>query len=319
MSSRWTPQGFSLKNLLEKQRPEPEPLNGKKLQPMMRALRTVHSALDELNLDRQRQAQDLLGRLAAPMLGLEWEPFDIDGLPSAWVRPERGHSRKYAILYCHGGGFMSGSLNYARIMASKLASATGYDTMVFEYRLAPEFPFPSPLEDALRAWDYLMRLGYGARDVVVAGESAGGNLVLSLTLKLKEQKRKLPRALVCMSPWTDLTGEDPSRAERADTDPMLTQEYLESAVRAYSRGHDLKDPLLSPLFGDLSGFPPVYLQAGENEILYGDCLRLYQKLLEAQSPCRLDVWEGMWHLFQLFPIRKAGEAVSAVSRFLLDL
>lgn len=317
--SRWFTDGFNLKALQEKQQSGKEQIKEKKIQPIMLALRNIHSVIDDLGLDKQRQAQGLLGKLISPMIGMHYEPFDIDGMPAAWIRPERGHSRKHAVLYCHGGGFLSGGLSYARIIASKLASATGYDVLIFEYRLAPEFSFPSQLEDTLRAWDYLMHLGYGARRVVVAGESAGGNLALVLSHKLKLQNRLLPRALICMSPWTDLAGSGESRTTQAELDPILTNEYLDSVVRVYARGHDLNDPLISPLYGDFTGFPPVFLQVGENEILYSDSVMLHEKLIQAQIPCRLEVWDDMWHVFQMFPIKKAGEAITSIGRFLLDL
>ena len=138
----------------------------KRIHAMMGALKAIHSAaspdsMEPADLERQRKGQELLGRLAAPMLGMSWEPFQIDGMPAAWVRPERGHDKRHVILYCHGGGYTSGNLGYARILGAKLANATGYEVLVFEYRLAPEHPFPAPLEDAQRAWDYLMHWAAG--------------------------------------------------------------------------------------------------------------------------------------------------------------
>ena len=193
----------------------------KRTSAIMGALKAIHSAaspdsMEPEDLERQRKGQELLGHLAAPMLGMSWEPFQIDGMPAAWVRPERGHDKRHVILYCHGGGYTSGNLGYARILAAKLAGATGYEVLAFEYRLAPEHPFPAPLEDAQRAWDYLMHLGYGARDVVVAGDSAGGNLALVLTMQLREAGRLLPGRLVLFSPWTDMTasGKSPGRPFR---------------------------------------------------------------------------------------------------------
>ena len=167
----------------------------KRTSAVMGALKAIHSAtspdsMDPADLNRQRR-----GRLVAPMLGMSWEPFDLQGMPAAWVRPERGHDRRHVILYCHGGGYTSGNLGYARILAAKLAGVTGYEVLAFEYRLAPEHTYPAPLEDAMKAWDYLMHLGYGARDVVVAGDSAGGNLALVLTMRLREENRRLSRRL----------------------------------------------------------------------------------------------------------------------------
>lgn len=296
----------------------------KRTSAVMGALKAIHSAtspdsMDPEDLDRQRKGQELLGRLVAPMLGMSWEPFDLQGMPAAWVRPERGHDRRHVILYCHGGGYTSGNLGYARILAAKLAGVTGYEVLAFEYRLAPEHTYPAPLEDAMKAWDYLMHLGYGARDVVVAGDSAGGNLALVLTMLLREAGRLLPRRLVLLSPWTDMTASGKSYQERRDDDPMLTMDYIQAVRGVYAPGQDLSSPKLSPLFGDLRRFPPVLIQAGTNEILLSDSVRLRDRLVQAGTPCRLEVWPDMWHVFQMFPIKKAAQAMEHIGRFLLEL
>ena len=170
----------------------------RRLAPMMRALKAIHSvgAPDSMNpedLAKQRAGQELLGRLAAPMIVMKkWEPFSLKGMAAAWVKPDWPHDRRRVILYCHGGGYTSGNLGYSRPLASKLTNATGWETLCFEYRLAPEHPFPAAVDDARKAWDYLMYLGYGARDVVVAGDSAGGNLALVLCHQLKEAGKAAP-------------------------------------------------------------------------------------------------------------------------------
>ena len=296
----------------------------KRTSAVMGALKAIHSAtspdsMDPEDLDRQRKGQELLGRLVAPMLGMSWEPFDLQGMPAAWVRPERGHDRRHVILYCHGGGYTSGNLGYARILAAKLAGVTGYEVLAFEYRLAPEHTYPAPLEDAMKAWDHLMHLGYGARDVVVAGDSAGGNLALVLTMLLREAGRLLPRRLVLLSPWTDMTASGKSYQEHRDDDPMLTMDYIRAVRGVYAPGQDLSSPRLSPLFGDLRRFPPVLIQAGTNEILLSDSVRLRDRLVQAGTPCRLEVWPDMWHVFQMFPIKKAAQAMEHIGRFLLEL
>lgn len=296
----------------------------RRLAPFMRALKSIHSAAapDTMvleDLTRQRRGQELLGRLIAPMAGMSWEPFSLDGLEAAWVRPHRGHERRRCILYCHGGGYTSGTLGYSRILASKLAHTTGYEVLSFAYRLAPEHPFPAAPDDAMKAWDYLMYQGYGARDVVLAGDSAGGNLALVLTHRLKAAGRRLPGALILLSPWTDLTASGRSYQERADLDPILSLNYIYAAREVYARGQDLSSPLLSPLFGDLAGFPPTFIQAGTNELLLSDSVRLRDRMIKAAVPCRLEVWTDMWHVFQMFPIKKAAAAMESVGRFLLEL
>lgn len=294
-----------------------------RLDPLMRALKALHSAgapetMTEEELEHQRRSQEVLGRLTAPMAGMDYEEFSLGGMNAAWMRLKAPHGSRHAILYCHGGGYTSGNLGYARVLASKLAHVTGYDVLSFEYRLAPEHPYPAAVEDALRAWDHLMLLGYGARDVVLAGDSAGGNLALVLCHRLKAAGRRLPGALVLMSPWTDMTMSGASYAERAESDPMLTPEYIEAVRTAYAGGRDYASPDLSPLFSDLTGFPPTLIQAGDHEILYSDAEMLCHALERAGVPCRFEVSEGMWHVFQMFPLRKAAAAMESVARFLLE-
>ncbi len=295
----------------------------RRLSPMLRALKAIHSAaspesMDPEDLERQRAGQELLGRLAAPMPGMEWAPFQLGGMSAAWVRSERPHDRRRAILYCHGGGYTSGNLGYSRPLASKLAQTAGWDVLCFEYRLAPEHPFPAAVDDAMSAWDYLMYLGYGARDVVVAGDSAGGNLALVLCHQLKAAGRRLPARLVLLSPWTDMTASGKSYTERADLDPTLTLDYIKAVRGVYAGDQDLTSPLLSPLFGDFTGFPPTLIQVGTNEILLSDSIRLRDRMRTARVSCQLEVWNDMWHVFQMYPFPKAALAMDHIGRFLLE-
>ena len=295
-----------------------------RMDPLMRALKALHSAgspdaMTPEELEHQRRNQELLGRLTAPMAGMDYEEFSIGTMPAAWTRLKAPHGNRRVILYCHGGGYTSGNLGYSRVLSSKLAHVTGYDVLSFEYRLAPEHPYPAAVEDALRAWDYLMYLGYGAENVTAAGDSAGGNLALVLCTRLKAAGRRLPRALLLMSPWTDMTMSGASYRERAESDPMLTAEYIEAVRSAYAGGQDYRSPELSPLLGDLRGFPPALIRVGDHEILYSDSAALQEALHRAQVPCRLEVSEGMWHVFQMFPVKKAAAAMESAARFLLEL
>jgi acetyl esterase/lipase len=293
----------------------------KRLALMMRALKAIHTAgsaesMAPEDLERQRAAQELLGRLVTPMIGMQWEPFDLEGMKAAWVRLEWGHDRHKAILYCHGGGYTSGNLGYSRPLASKLSQATGWETLCFEYRLAPEHPYPAAVEDALKAWDYLMYQGYGARDVTVAGDSAGGNLALVLLQRLKAMGRQLPGHLVLLSPWTDMTASGASYTQRAQLDPSITKEYIYAVRKAYAGKEPLDSPMLSPLFGDFTGFPPTLVQVGSCELLYSDAEQLQKRMAQAGVFCRLEEWEEMWHVFQMYPIKRAGEAMDHIRAFL---
>ena len=296
------------------------------LTPMMKAIKAVHSATSSAStspddLERQRAGQELFGRLVTPAAGLRFDSLTIRHgtvpVPAEWVSQEDGHDRRHVVLYCHGGGYTCGQLGYARVLASKLALASGCDVLSFEYRLAPEHPYPAAQQDALSVWDYIAYMGYGARDVLLAGDSAGGNLALELALKLKEQGRRQPRALILMSPWTNMTASGPSYTERADIDPMLTMEYIESVRAAYcGERTDFDNPCFSPLLADLRGLPPTLIQVGTNEILYSDSELLYEAMQRQGVFSTLEVYDECWHVFQQMPTRHAAQAMDSVGRFI---
>lgn len=295
-----------------------------KLAPFMRLLKAVHSmgepeSFTPEDLEKQRRSQDALGNMAASMSGLVWEPFTLAGMDAAWMRLSREHRRRRVILYCHGGGYTSGGLGFSKVLASKLTRATGMDTLAFDYRLAPEYPYPAAVEDALTAWGHLESLGIAPGDIVLAGDSAGGNLALVLCLKLREAGRGLPGALLLMSPWTDMTASGESLRGRAGIDPVLTPEYMYAVREAYAGGLDPSDCLLSPLFADFAGFPPALIQVGTHEILYSDAERLAERMLAAGADCRLEVWENMWHDFQMYPSKTASNAIQNMAHFLLEV
>ncbi len=295
-----------------------------KLAPFMRLLKAVHSmgepeSFTPEDLEKQRRSQDALGNMAASMSGLVWESFTLAGMDAAWMRLSREHRRRRVILYCHGGGYTSGGLGFSKVLASKLTRATGMDTLAFDYRLAPEHPYPAAVEDALTAWGHLESLGIAPGDIVLAGDSAGGNLALVLCLKLREAGRGLPGALLLMSPWTDMTASGESLRGRAGIDPVLTPEYMYAVREAYAGGLDPSDCLLSPLFADFAGFPPALIQVGTHEILYSDAERLAERMLAAGADCRLEVWENMWHDFQMYPSKTASNAIQNMAHFLLEV
>jgi len=300
---------------------------GKANQNLMNVIRKVHNLVEAEDIDKHRQSQNSLGAMLGNRKDTLVREVAIDGMYGEWVSVDRAHMKKYVILYCHGGGYMTGSSLYARTLTTKLAASTSMDVLCFDYRLAPENPYPAAVEDAMRVWNYLMLLGYGARDVIVAGDSAGGNLALSLTLKLKEEERLLPRGLVLMSPWTDLTSSGRSHETRAALDPVLNKEYLEKAIRAYvgetaqedGWEEQLKNPMISPLFGNFTGFPPTYIQVGNNEVLLNDATQLHKNMIKANVSVKLDVFDGMWHVFQMSPFKTAYEAMDKNAEFIYDI
>ena len=291
----------------------------KRNQNLMHLIKRVHGIVENPDIEKHRQSQDTLGSILGNTRDIHYRELNIEGLYAEWVSVNRVHMKKYVILHCHGGGYSTGSSLYARTLTSKLAESTSMDVLCFDYRLAPEHPYPAATEDAMKVWDYLMLLGYGARDIILTGDSAGGNLALSLVLKLNEQGRLLPRGIVLMSPWTDLTSSGKSFEAKAEVDPVLDRDYIDRMVAAYAPDMDLKQPLISPLFGDFEGFPPVYIQAGENEILLSDSLRLHQALVDANVSVKMDTYKGMWHVFQMSPVKAAREAMDKNAEFIYDI
>lgn len=300
---------------LHVKKPSPEAVN----QSAMSLIRKVHGMIDNPDIEKHRHSQDQVGALFGNAKDIQIREFQIKDREAEWVSVTRVHMKKYVILYCHGGGYSTGSRLYARTLTTKLAETTSMDVLAFDYRLAPEHPYPAACEDAMKAWDYLMLLGYGARDVIVAGDSAGGNLALSLVLKLKEEQRLLPRGLVLLSPWTDLTASGKTHTTRAPVDPVLDADYLRKMTENYAAGRELTDPLISPLFGDFEGFPPTYIQVGDNEMLLSDSTMLHKKLVAANVSAKIDVFKGMWHVFQMSPFKTAGEAMEKNAEFIYDI
>lgn len=294
--------------------------NEKRNQNLMQVIRRMHGLVENPDLEKHRQSQDHIGALLGNTKEVSYTEVSIAGMHGEWVRVSRAHIKKYVILYCHGGGYSTGSCLYGRSLTSKLAAGTSMDVLGFDYRLAPEYPYPAAIEDAVKAWDYLMLQGYGAGDVILAGDSAGGNLALALTLKLKEEGRMLPKGLALMSPWTDLTASGKSYQSKAELDPVLSAEYIGRMTKAYvPEGERMEDPMISPLYGDFTGFPPVYIQVGENEILLSDATELHKRLVKAGVPAQLDRFKGMWHVFQMSPLRTASEAMERNAEFICSL
>lgn len=288
----------------------------KKNQKLIHLIKYLHNLVENDDLEKQRQSQEQLGARFGTVKDTLYHPVDIDGMDGEWVSMERAHLKKYVILHCHGGGYATGSSTYARNLTSKLADVANMDVLCFDYRLAPENPYPAALEDALKAWNYLLRQGYDAENIILTGDSAGGNLALALTMILVAENCSLPAGLVLFSPWTDMTASGESYQTKAEDDPILDLEYMDIIVKAYAGDFDLKNPLLSPIFGRFEGFPPTYIQVGDNEILLSDSLELVRVMEEAGVSVRLDVFEGMWHVFQMTPLKTAKDAMNKAAEFI---
>jgi acetyl esterase/lipase len=251
--------------------------------------------------------------------GVAYEAAAVGGAPGWWCRPADAVAGA-AILYFHGGAYVVGSAQAYRHFASQIAARAEAPTFVTDYGLAPERPFPAAVEDAEAAYRGLADLGF--RRIAVVGDSAGGGLALIATARMTQAARDgatpSPVAVCVMSPWTDLTLSGDSFASRAEHDPLLSRGALENARRLYLGQADAKNPLVSPLYGDLAGMPPVLLHVGEDEVLLDDARRYADVLTDAGSSAALHVWQGMTHVFpaNLSLLLAAREALDIAGEFL---
>lgn len=239
-----------------------------------------------------------------------------------WVIAPNSEPNK-RLLYIHGGSWMAGSPASHRSITSRLAELTGCVVLSIAYRLAPEFPFPNGLNDCVASFKWLCENhphGQSTADkVYVSGDSAGGNLSLSLILKLQQEQARVPDATAAFSPATDLTFSSDTIEKNNAIDPIINAELLPLVVQNYLQGGDPKDPLVSPARGDLSNLPPILIQTGEREVLLGDSF-IFADAAKAQgSEVELDLWPDMPHVFQGFGpfLEEAEDALNRVARFML--
>jgi epsilon-lactone hydrolase len=265
-------------------------------------LQRVVSSLDtRLTIQEQRTRFDELALWGIRLpRGVKATIVQANGVPAEWVEPVAVNPNT-AILYLHGGGYCLCSIDTHRGLAGRLALACRSRVLIIAYRLAPENPYPAALEDAFIAYHWMLRQGYSPRRVAFGGDSAGGGLTLATSLKLREGGEPLPAALFMLSPWTDLTFSGDSIQTRKNVDPIFgpTGDTLQFAP-AYLGTSDPNNPYISPLFADLGGLPPTLIQVGNDEILLDDSTRLEKRLNDAGVDARLEVWDGMWHVFQSF-------------------
>ncbi|MGH9171167.1 MAG: alpha/beta hydrolase [Acidimicrobiales bacterium] len=247
-----------------------------------------------------------------------FETADVGDVPAEWIRPA-GCDPSRVVLYLHGGGYVQGSIASHRKLAAHISAACRSTGLIIDYRLAPEHPFPAGLDDAMTAYHWLLERGIKSKDIVVAGDSAGGGLALALALNLRDQGMELPGALVCLSPWTDLASTGDSIETNRSLDVFIEPGESE-AVAWYlgDGGADVKDPLVSPLYADYSGMPRLLIQVGSHEVLLDDSTRVAEKAKAAGVDVTIEVWPEMQHVFQMVvgTIPEAGEAVAQIGTWL---
>jgi acetyl esterase/lipase len=240
--------------------------------------------------------------------------FTIGGMPAERLTPANPMPH---ILYLHGGGFTTGSPRSHRSLVARLCLACQASATVLDYRLAPEHPFPTPLEDCVSAYLALLEAGIMPQNIIIMGDSAGGNLVLTTLLKLRENGVPLPAAGVCLSPVTDLAMTGESFHTKASVEIMFKPSMARLMYPLYYGTLNPQYPLISPLYADLKGLPPLFIQVGTDEILLDDAVRFAERAKAAGVDVTLEVWQGMWHVWQICApfMPEAQQAIDTLSAF----
>jgi acetyl esterase/lipase len=249
--------------------------------------------------------------------GTSVTPVTAGGVSAEWVLAD-GADADRVILYLHGGGYCMGSLNSHRTLVAALSAAAKARVLNLDYRLAPEHPFPAAVDDAVAGFRWLLGEGVPPGRTAIAGDSAGGGLTLATLLALRDDGGPVPAAAIGISPWADLEGTGESVRTRAAVDIMIRPDALKEGADWYANGADLREPRLSPVYGDYSGLPPLLIHVGDAEVLLDDSVRVAERARAAGVDVTLEVWDEMPHVFHAFTglLPEADEAIAEIGEFL---
>jgi epsilon-lactone hydrolase len=245
-------------------------------------------------------------------------PVDADGVPGMLATVAQSRAER-CVLYFHGGGYSIGTAALYRDFLWRIAAAARAQVLYFDYRLAPEHPFPAALDDAVAAYRWLVGR-FDRRHVAFAGDSAGGGLLFAALLRLRDEGVELPSAAAALSPWTDLALTGASMQSNAEADPMLDPDNLPELVRNYCAGADPRNPYISPVYGDPAGLPPALIQAGSDEILRDDAVRMADRMRAAGCEAEVEIWQQMPHVWHLYArlVPEGRRAIARIGQFLQE-
>ena len=243
----------------------------------------------------------------------------VNGVPAEWIyAPESEDSR--VVLYLHGGGYLYGSARTHRVMLAHLARAAKARVLALDYRLAPEIPFPAPVEDTVSAYRWLLSQSIAPEMMVIGGDSAGGGLTIAALVALRHVGEPMPAAGVCISPWTDMEATGQSYSTNAEADPSVSKDQILQIAKVYMDGKDPQAPLASPIHADLTGLPPLLIQVGSIEVLLDDSTMLKSRAKEAEVPVEMEVWDDMPHVWHHYApiLPEARKAIGRIGEFVLQ-
>jgi epsilon-lactone hydrolase len=248
------------------------------------------------------------------------EPVSAGGVKAEWITAPNAAADR-AILYLHGGGYIMGSINTHRELIARLSKAAQARILALDYRLAPEHPFPAPVEDATAAYRWMLAQGLKPSRIAVAGDSAGGGLTVAALVAFRDAGLPMPAAGIPISPWVDLEAIGESMKTRSSQDPIVKPEMIREIARVYLAGQNPRSPLAAPLYADLHGLPPLLIHVGDAEALLDDSKRLAERAKAAGVDVTLEVWPEMphvWHLFAHF-LPEGQQAIDRVGEFVRKL
>ena len=280
--------------------------------PEMVKLRAVIAARPRASeIAQMRLDSDARGKAFGLADDVTVEPVRANGVKAEWTSTPAADPNS-AILYLHGGGYVICSLDSHRHLAAEVGRAAGTRTLAIDYRLAPEHPFPAPVEDTVAAYRYLLDSGIKPNRIALAGDSAGGGLVVGALLAIREAGLPLPACGWCISPWVDMEALGLSFTDRAETDPTVQKATILMMAQWYLGGADPRHPHAAPIHGDLRGLPPLLIQVGSVETLLDDSVALARKAGIADVPVDLQIWPEMIHIWHLyFPVLSAARRAIA--------
>jgi monoterpene epsilon-lactone hydrolase len=259
-------------------------------------IREQAGSLNELDLPGMRAWYDGIGAQTPLASDVTVKEVSAGGVPSEWIStPNAGDA---VVLYLHGGGYVIGSPDSHRELCSRIARAAGARVLLIHYRLAPESPFPAAVDDAVKAYRFLLSEGIEPGKIVIAGDSAGGGLTLATLIALRDAGERLPAGAIPLSAWTDLAQTGETIQSKAQEDPIVTGEMLTQMAGTYLNGADSKHPLASPLYADLKGLPPLLFQVGTAETLLDDTRRVAERAKAAGVEVTVEEYEDAFHVFQ---------------------
>ncbi len=286
---------------------------------IFRVRRLLNPPTGVLDVPKEREETEALAARFKTHLEHTFTPVDAGQVPGAWIQTPESIPENI-ILFLHGGGYNSGSIHSHRSLTANIAHAAKSRALIIDYRLAPEHPFPAAVQDARVAFDWLVENHIDPAQIIVAGDSCGGGMAISLMINLRNAGKPLPAAAVCLSPWTDLTCTGESWVTNRNKDIMLDAVSLKKAAQIYLGMTSSGIPLASPLYADLKGLPSILIQVGSDELILSDSTGLAERAKAAGVDVTLEVWEGMqheWHFAAKF-LPEARQAIDHIGQFMQD-